>query len=173
MTPTKAQTAQTGNSATALAAAPNVTPRWGKLERLRRRFRRNRSGASAVEFAIVAPIFFLLIFGMIEYGRLVMVQQVLTNATREGARRAILQDATVSSVTTVVRNYLTNSSINGNNPNLTISVTPDPQTAGPSDESITVSVSLPFRDVSWLPSPLFLNATTLNSSSVMRRESFD
>ncbi len=45
-----------------------------------------------VEFAIVAPIFFLLIFGMIEFGRVVMVQQLLTNASREGARLGVLND---------------------------------------------------------------------------------
>jgi Flp pilus assembly protein TadG len=126
-----------------------------------------------VEFAIVAPVFFLMIFGMIEYGRLVMVQQVLTNATREGARRAVLEDATADTVRTVVRNYLDNSSINGNNPNLQITVDPEPQSATEDDEAITVSVSLPFRDVSWLPAPLYLNATTMNASSVMRRETFE
>ncbi len=122
---------------------------------------------------MVAPVFFLLIFGMIEYGRLVMVQQVLTNATREGARRAILQDATSSNVTSVVRTYLTNASINGNNPNVQITVTPDPQQAQSSDESITVALTVPFRDVSWLPSPMFLGTTSLNARSVMRRERFE
>jgi len=126
-----------------------------------------------VEFAIVAPVFFLMIFGMIEYGRLVMVQQILTNATREGARRAVLQDATTSAVKTVVTNYLTNASINGNNPNLVVTVTPDPAAATANDESITVKVSVPFKDVSWLPAPMFLKATTLNASSVMRRETFE
>jgi Flp pilus assembly protein TadG len=145
----------------------------GKLEWLCRSLRIKRRGASAVEFAIVAPVFFLMIFGMIEYGRLVMVQQILTNATREGARRAVLQDATTSTVKTVVRNYLTNASINGDNPNLSINVTPEPQTATAADESITVSLSLPFKDVSWLPAPMFLKATTLNASSVMRRETFE
>src|SRR6185503_18474885 len=92
--------------------------RRGKLEWLYRSLRIKRRGASAVEFAIVAPVFFMMIFGMIEYGRLVMVQQILTNATREGARRAVLQDATTSAVKTVVKTYLTNASINGNNPHL-------------------------------------------------------
>ncbi len=54
-----------------------------KVENLCRSCRRNRRGAAAVEFAIVAPVFFLLVFGMIEYGRMVMVQQVITNASRE------------------------------------------------------------------------------------------
>jgi hypothetical protein len=102
-----------------------------------------------------------------------MVQQILTNATREGARRAVLQDSTTSDVTAIVRNYLTNASINGNNPNLVVTVTPDLQSATPEDESVTVSIQLPFRDVSWLPAPMFLSATTMNASSVMRRETFE
>jgi len=45
-----------------------------KLERPCRLYRRNRRATAAVEFAIVAPVFLLLVFGMIEYGRMVMVQ---------------------------------------------------------------------------------------------------
>lgn len=53
--------------------------------------RRRRSAAQAlVEFAIVAPIFFLLLFGIIEAGRFILYYQTLNNATREGARYAIV-----------------------------------------------------------------------------------
>ena len=58
--------------------------------------RGKRFGAAAVEFAIVAPLFFLLVFGMVEFGRMVMIQQVLTNGSREGARKAVLDGATSS-----------------------------------------------------------------------------
>ena len=60
-----------------------------------------------VEFALVAPVFFLLVFGMIEYGRMVMVQQILTNASREGARLAVLDGITTGNVTAAVSDYLT------------------------------------------------------------------
>jgi hypothetical protein len=43
-----------------------------------------------VEFALVAPIFFLLIFGLIEGGRFILYYHALNNATREGARYAIV-----------------------------------------------------------------------------------
>src|SRR5262249_48705817 len=85
----------------------------GKLQRPCRLFRRNRRAAAAVEFAIVAPVFFLLVFGMIEYGRMVMVYQILTNASREGARVAVLDGATESGVTTQVNNYTTDGGITG------------------------------------------------------------
>lgn len=39
---------------------------------------------------MVAPLFFAMIFGMIVFGRAIMVKQVVTNASREGARLAVL-----------------------------------------------------------------------------------
>ena len=44
----------------------------------------SRRGVATVEFAIVAPLFFLLVLGCIEFGRALMVQQMLTNASRVG-----------------------------------------------------------------------------------------
>lgn len=136
------------------------------LEKMYRSCRKNRRGAAVVEFAVVAPVFFLLIFGMIEYGRMVMVQQVLTNASREGARVGILDGSSGSDVDTTVNGYLTSSSISG----ATITVDPsDPSTAGAGDP-VTVTVSVPFSQVSWLPAPMFLGGQTLTATTVMRRE---
>ena len=125
-----------------------------------------RSGVAAVEFAIVAPVFFVLVFGMIEFGRMVMVQQILTNASREGARRAVLDAATTDNVTTVVNDYLTSAAING----ATVSVTPGPPSSAAFGDPVTVNVSVPFSSVSWMPSPWFLSSTTLSATTVMRRE---
>ncbi len=137
-----------------------------RLEKMYRSCRKNRRGAAVVEFAVVAPVFFLLIFGMIEYGRMVMVQQVLTNASREGARVGILDGSSGTDVNTTVSGYLTSSSISG----ATITVDPsDPSTAGVGDP-VTVTVSVPFSQVSWLPAPMFLGGQTLTATTVMRRE---
>ncbi len=51
------------------------------------RKRSTRRGASAVEFALVAPTFFLLVLGIIAFGRMLMVQEVLVNAARRGPAR--------------------------------------------------------------------------------------
>src|SRR4051812_45767592 len=120
--------------------------------------RNKRRGAAVVEFAVVAPIFFLLIFGIIEFGRVVMVQQIITNASREGARIAIVPGATTSQVTTAVNTYLTSCSIRG----ATATVSPDPASATYGG-TVTVTVSVPFTSVSWAPSPFFLSATTLSA----------
>jgi len=59
-----------------------------------RRSRRNRSRAQAlVEFALVVPWFFLLLFGIIEAGRFIFYYETISNATREGARYAIVNGA--------------------------------------------------------------------------------
>jgi hypothetical protein len=62
------------------------------IDRLRHRlFGRDRSrGQSLVEFALVAPMLFVLILGTIEAGRFILYYEVLNNATREGARYAIV-----------------------------------------------------------------------------------
>ncbi len=125
-----------------------------------------RRGAAVVEFAMVAPVLFLLIFGMIEFGRMVMVQQVLTNASREGARVGILDGATASEVNTTVQNYLSGANINGAN----ITITPtNPSQAGAGD-SVSVTVSVSFNQVTWLPAPIFLGGKGLSATTVMRRE---
>ena len=142
-----------------------------KVERSCRPCRRNRRGAAAVEFAIVAPIFFMLVFGMIEFGRALMVQQVLTNASREGARVAVLdsQTATRTQVINTVSSYLANAGISG----ATIDMTPtEPTTAG-YGQPVTVSVQVPFSNVTWLPTPWFLGSKTLRASTVMRRETVE
>jgi len=128
--------------------------------------RRNRQGVAAVEFAVVAPLFFLLILGMIEFGRMIMVQQVITNGSREGARVAVLDGATTTEVTNAVQAYLTNSAVNG----AVVAVTPNPPSSAGYGEPVTVTVSVPFNQVSWLPSPMFLGGNTLVASTVMRRE---
>ncbi len=47
-------------------------------------------GQALVEFALVAPAFFLLLFAVIEGGRFILYYQTLANSTREGARYAIV-----------------------------------------------------------------------------------
>jgi Flp pilus assembly protein TadG len=42
------------------------------------------------EFALVAPLFVFLVLALIEAGRFILFYQVLANATREGARYAIV-----------------------------------------------------------------------------------
>lgn len=51
--------------------------------------RARERGASAVEFALVLPLFLLLIGGITDFGRAYYTQVVMTNAAREGGRAAM------------------------------------------------------------------------------------
>ena len=53
---------------------------------LLRRFRRNRRGSAAVEFALVAPVFFGLLFAIIELAMVFFASQVLETVTQDSAR---------------------------------------------------------------------------------------
>ena len=56
------------------------------MSRVRRR-RRSR-GVAAIEFALILPLFCLLLFGMIDYGYWFFVDLAATNAVMLGARTA-------------------------------------------------------------------------------------
>lgn len=135
-----------------------------------RRAKRNkgRRGAAVVEFAIVAPLFFLLVLGFIELGRAFMVQQVLTNASRVGARQAITLGGTQAEVESAVGAYTDGMGISGTD----TTVDPAPETAVAGD-AITVTVAVPYTAVSWLPAPKYLTSHTLTATSVMRKEGFE
>ena len=51
---------------------------------------KNQDGATLVEFAIIAPLLFLLIFGIIEFSLLLFNKHVITNSSREGARAGVV-----------------------------------------------------------------------------------
>ena len=75
---------------------------------MRRWFSRARreDGAALVETAFVLPIMLLVSVGIFEFGRAYQTWQVITNATREGARVAVLPDYSDDSVKARVRTYL-------------------------------------------------------------------
>ena len=50
----------------------------------------NQKGATTVEFAIIVIIFITLIFAIIEFGLIMFNKQIITNASREGARYGIV-----------------------------------------------------------------------------------
>ncbi|HDR8929250.1 TPA: pilus assembly protein [Burkholderia vietnamiensis] len=52
------------------------------------RYRRQR-GATAVEFAIIFPLFFVICYAIICFGMIFVIQQSLTFAASEGARAAL------------------------------------------------------------------------------------
>jgi Flp pilus assembly protein TadG len=67
-------------------AMPSPAPSRFTLRIALRRFRGNRRGSAAVEFALVAPIFFALLFAIIETALMFFASQVLETITQNSAR---------------------------------------------------------------------------------------
>jgi Flp pilus assembly protein TadG len=77
---------------------------------------RREEGASMVEFALVAPLLLVLLFGIIEFGLILYDQAAITNASREGARYAAMyyinpstntpQQHSCSDIQSYVTNYV-------------------------------------------------------------------
>jgi len=77
-------------------------------------------GASAVEFALVMPLLFLLIFGIIQFGLGFYTQQGASSAAREAARRAAVGAVKTCSggtaatdLDSIVKSYTSGASIDG------------------------------------------------------------
>jgi Flp pilus assembly protein TadG len=68
-----------------------------------------QKGMSAVEFALVMPIVFLIMFGIFEFGMALWRKQELTAAVREGARKGVVATnprKSKSYIETAVKTYL-------------------------------------------------------------------
>ena len=63
--------------------------------------RRGQRGAALVEFAIAATVLLTLIFAVLELGRLLWVHNALTDAARRGARYAVNQPKSETSLTEI------------------------------------------------------------------------
>lgn len=92
-------------------------------------------GVAAVEFALIASIFFTLVFGVMEMGRILFYMNSAAEATRLGARVAVVCDVNAAAIKTKMINMLgilTTADIN-------ISYTPSFCSVS-TCESVTVSV---------------------------------
>jgi len=104
---------------------------------------RNERGAAAVEFAILLPVLMLILFGTIEFGLIMYFREVITNASREGARSGIVQNTvkpTAGEIQTVVTNFLTGTGLDPNA--VTINIAGAGLTA---PNTLTVTVTYPYN----------------------------
>lgn len=79
--------------------------------------RKRQQGVAAVEFALVAVILFTLLFGIMEMGRVLFMMNTTTEATRLGARIAVVCDPNASAIKdrmTDIAGFLSSANINVN-----------------------------------------------------------
>ena len=63
---------------------------------MRIRALKDTRGQALLEFALILPILLLLILGIVEFGRAWNLAQMMSDVTREGARRAVVADPSIT-----------------------------------------------------------------------------
>ncbi len=127
----------------------------------------SQKGSVLVEFALILPVFLLLLFGMITFSIALYNKTMLTMATREGARAGAKYVAnrtnaiTKSSATTAVTNACQNNLISfGTSMTPTITFNADPI----SDNKLTVSASVNYTGL------YVFSGLSISAQSTMRLE---
>lgn len=130
-----------------------------------------RRGASVVELALIAPVFFLLVFSIMEFSRAVMVQQSLTDAARAAARTAALASTiNVSTAESAARDYLRQTMTSSfDMSQCQINISPSGLSNLATGTEITARVMLNYDDVSWVM-PRYVNGIVLRGEARMTRE---
>jgi Flp pilus assembly protein TadG len=137
-------------------------------------------GASAVEFALVLPLLMLILFGIIEFGFIMYDKAIVTNASREAARRGIVYRKDGGTVTQVPDDEVKQIAVDYCASYLvslgtgTAAVLPPPIVSGNcavQGSSRTVTVSYPYTFL-FLPSfsGVLPPVITLSGTTVMRCE---
>lgn len=134
-----------------------------------------RSGQAVVEFALVLPIFVLLVFGAIEFGRAYYDLHLLTNAAREGGRRGSLPNQVETDVQGVVGDFLQGVGLSGDWGTTIVVTAPDgTQRASLADalegDLVSVTVGYDFSVLTGSLLPGFSGTVRLNGGCVFRHE---
>ncbi|MGO4596688.1 TadE/TadG family type IV pilus assembly protein [Terrabacter sp. 2RAF25] len=123
-------------------------------------------GAAAVELAIVFPLLFLVIAGIVDFGRAFFTQIQVTNAAREGARAAVVM---VSNSDVITRATNAAAGVPGVGANVVAACTSGSTT------NASVQVTAPFEWILLGPAMSLIgksigggNVTVISSTGVMR-----
>ena len=140
-----------------------------------------RKGTSVVELAVTSPLLLLLLLGTIDGGQFANCYQIISDASREGARVAVR--STTSNATEVnnsVMDYLSGAFPNVSTAELNAAVTIDVRnTVGtslanlasvPSGAAVRVDVSMQFDAIRYIPGLSALDNRTVQITTIMRRE---
>ena len=130
------------------------------------------AGQSLAEFAILLPVLMAVVIGIFEFGRAWNVDQVLTNAAREGGRLAVIETSAEGDVMGAVEQALTNAALDP----AAATITVDGMNDGYGTQA-TVQIQYPYQFVFLGPIMRLLStgddipgSITLSSQIVMRNE---
>lgn len=151
---------------------------WSALRRLAR----DRAGASALEMAMIMPVLFAMLIGVMELGRYVFTVQSLRTVTAEAARMAVVDRGSSGTVDQTTGNVVSGGAITSctnssslsasatkktpfiNNSALTLCIS-NSSTSG----FVTIQVNTQYPFNSPMPVVSFLNGTLSDSTTLQYR----
>src|SRR6478672_10387817 len=122
-----------------------------------------RRGATAVEFAITAPIFFLFLLSAFEFGWANVIRHTADNAAYEAARNVMVPGASAAEATAKATSVLNVVGARG----AKITITPSHITNATTD--VTVAIDIPMSS-NGLITPRFTGKTVLHSEATLKTE---
>ncbi|HTJ01944.1 MAG TPA: TadE/TadG family type IV pilus assembly protein [Methylovirgula sp.] len=137
----------------------------GRFTRVGARIRGAEEGASAVEFAIIAPVFILLIFGIIIYGT-VLASYIAVQQLAAEAARASVGGLSATERTTLAQNYVSQNLAGYpliNPKYLSIATNPQANTFG-----VTVTYNMAKNPIFRMAGGIPLPATTIHGNAVVQ-----
>ena len=137
--------------------------------RVRKKFR-GEDGQAMVEFALILPIFLLILCGIIDFGWLFYNQLSLNNACREGARYAVVNTAEGNGTQAIINHIENATTTVFANDGVRVDVeytTPSDPTAG----DVTVSMEADISFFTPVLSTVLGEEKTITSTVVMKVES--
>lgn len=130
---------------------------------LHTRSRNARRGATVTEFAIVSPVFFLLLVASFEFARLNVIRHTADNAAYEAARIAMVPGATANEAVNEANRIMNIAGARNTN------VTVNPAVIDENTQEITVTVDVPMGTNGWI-TPRFTGAATMRAESTLKAE---
>jgi Flp pilus assembly protein TadG len=138
----------------------------------RRRHGRSERGQSLVEFALVLPMLLVVLFAIVDFGRMFQGYVSLTNATREGARMATTGCGKTDLCTTTEISDRVKATASGLAPTTTVSY-PGAKKSGTSvvvQSQATITFITPLAKMMSLIGGSLSGSFTLKSTADMRIE---
>ena len=138
------------------------------LQRIRNRIGRksNRRGATSLEFAVVAPTLFLVIFASFEFSRLALMRSLANSAAYEACRFSVVEGANRQEGLDEANRILAR--LNTQNAIIEIN---DGAEITPTTQEVRVEVHIPMEDNSFLMSSLFKDKY-VSSEITLRTEKY-
>ena len=124
------------------------------------RNKRTRTGANAVELAIVLPLLIIFFFGLWEWSRVEMMKHVCETAAFEGARQGSMPGATTTSMEEAAQEMLALYNVSGETITATIDTTA---------KTSTIQISIPLDDNTLVTKFFFFGQTITREFSLRQQ----